>query len=169
MSGFRRQNKKMLATKQVSFHNKSESHILVPPFFVKQAKISLHDFLHFVSLRQKRARLEKTLFVCFLSLFLLLFASHLIIIVRSYRHRRRKWEGERLFEALLLRGGKAIQTTRKNIVVVWIVVVFFLAYFQHKETKFLLFFSQEEERTKKKKSKKIEEKWRCRHNLLTRA
>ena len=79
----------MLATKQVSFHNKSESHILVPPFFAKQAKISLHDFLHFVSLRQKRARLEKTLFVCFLSLFLLLFASHLII-VRSYHHRRRK-------------------------------------------------------------------------------
>ena len=79
----------MLATKQVSFHNKSESHILVPPFFAKQAKISLH-FLHFISLRQKRARLEKTLFVCFLSLFLLLFASHLIIIVRSYHHRRRK-------------------------------------------------------------------------------
>ena len=79
----------MLATKQVSFHNKSESHS-VPPFFAKQAKISLHDFLHFISLRQKRARLEKTLFVCFLSLFLLLFASHLIIIVRSYHHRRRK-------------------------------------------------------------------------------
>jgi len=46
MSGFR-QSKKMLATKQVSFHNKSESHILVPPFFAKQKYLFTIHFLHF--------------------------------------------------------------------------------------------------------------------------